>query len=158
VKFPICVVLTCALLGSARTLSAQTASRPTPAALLGCYALTLGPWQQQYAEGPAQWQTIPGVFRLDSALLASPPGWRRLSPTTPFYSSRRGIGPAWRVGPTDSVESFWSTGFVSTGLKLGVRGDTLLGKATASTDVRGGAPDPTATARAVRVACPADTQ
>ncbi|MBL0178564.1 MAG: hypothetical protein IPP98_05475 [Gemmatimonadetes bacterium] len=59
------------------------------------------------------------------------------------------------MSPTDSVEAFWSTGFVGTTLMLKVHGDTLIGTATASTDVRGGPPDPTASARAVRVACPA---
>ncbi|MBK7593834.1 MAG: hypothetical protein IPJ11_00990 [Gemmatimonadetes bacterium] len=46
------------------------------------------------------------------------------------------------MSPTDSVEAFWSTGFVGTTLMLKVHGDTLIGTATASTDVRGGAARP----------------
>lgn len=146
-----------ALLLAASNLSAQTAARPTPSTVAGCYALTLGPWQRQYPGGAAEWQNIPGVIRLDTAFNAQVAGWHTLGPT-PSHFTRwgRGIGPAWRVRSTDSIEAFWSTGFVGTALMLGVRGDTLIGTATASTDVRGREPDPTASARAVRVACPAE--
>ncbi|MBP6571541.1 MAG: hypothetical protein KA226_09000 [Gemmatimonadales bacterium] len=158
-KCTTCVVLAGALLCSTRTLSAQSAVPPTVAALAGCYALTLGPWQQQYAGGAASWQTLPPVIRLDTTLAWRVPGWRSLGPTPTQYTRYGpGISPAWRVSPTDSVEAFWSTGFVGTRLKLAVRGDTLIGGAEGFTDALGGQPDPTATARAVRMSCPAGVQ
>ena len=114
-KCTTCVVLAGALLCSTRTLSAQSAVPPTVAALAGCYALTLGPWQQQYAGGAASWQTLPPVIRLDTTLAWRVPGWRSLGPTPTQYTRYGpGISPAWRVSPTDSVEAFWSTGFVGT--------------------------------------------
>ena len=153
------LTLACALLLQVSTLTAQSAAQPTVAAVAGCYALTLGPWQRAGTNGATNWQTLPGVIRLDTALAARVPGWRALR-ATPSHSreSGPGLGPAWRVGPTDSIQAFWSDGFVGTRLTLGVRGDTLVGMATGFTDQLGGPPDPTATARAVRVACPAGPQ
>ncbi len=156
-RYSTILVLACALLLSARHLAAQSAAQPTVAAVAGCYALTMGPWEQQSAKAAGSPQILPPVIRLDTALAAQVRGWRQLGPTPPYFAqSRPGISPAWRVGPTDSVEAFWSTGFVGTRLRLAVRGDTLVGGAQAFTDARGGAPDPTASARAVRVACPAE--
>lgn len=151
--------LACALLLPAHTLAAQSAARPTVAAVAGCYALTLGPWQREGTNGATNWQTLPGVIRLDTALAPRMPGWRTLR-ATPSHSreSGPGLGPAWRVGPTDSVQAFWSDGFVGTRLTLGARGDTLVGVAKGFTDQLGGPPDPAATARAVRVVCPAEPQ
>lgn len=151
------VVLPSALLLLVSNLAAQSAPRPTVATVAGCYAVTLGPWQRQGTNGATNWQTLPGVIRLDTALAARVPGWRTVG-AAPSHSreSGPGLGPAWRVGPTDSVQAFWSDGFIGTRLTLGVRGDTLVGGAQAFTDQRGGPPDPTATARAVRVACPAE--
>ncbi len=121
------VMLAGVLLCSSGPLSAQSAPRPTVAAVAGCYTLTLGPWQQHHADGASGWEALPSVIRLDDALVASVPGWRRLSPGPGDYSAKRGIGPAWRVSATDSVEAFWSTGFAGTGLMLAVHGDTLIG-------------------------------
>lgn len=151
------VVLPSALLLLVSNLAAQSAPRPTVAAVAGCYALTLGPWEQQSAKAAGSPQILPPVIRLDTALAALGRGWRQLGPTPPYFLTERGpgIGPAWRVGPTDSVEAFWSTGFVGTRLRLAVRGDTLVGEANAFTDARGGPPDPFASARATRVSCAA---
>jgi hypothetical protein len=63
---------------------------------------------------------------------------------------------SWALAPNDSIRLFWSTGFVGVTLGLAVRGDSLVGIATAFHDahITGEPPDPFASVVAKRTACP----
>ena len=74
----------------------------------------------------------------------------------PARVSALGEWPAGWAVAGDSVDLGWSTGYTGVRLRLGVRGDTLVGRAVTFRDVHhpGEPPAPAAPARAVRTRCP----
>lgn len=155
-----------ALLDEVRQQPGATLAEAT---VTGCYALQLGEWSPERSEAEAPYQTPAAVFELTDSL--GPPATtvegRGTAPE--FEEGRLLLRPLleprdnWMGGnalaywvpiPPDSVRLVWSNGYVAVRLELGVRGDTLLGRAIGGSHVR--APvyvAPTAPARAVRISC-----
>jgi beta-lactamase class A len=127
-----------------------------PPAQVGCYRVERGEWRDlgRHA-GNAGYLAAPPTVRLhwrrqvgsgsDGALLASQADG---SMPEPF---RIGV---WRALDDGDVNVTFSTGFAGLDLRLAPDGDDLAGTVRLFTDVLTGDPEPTATVRLHRAACP----
>jgi hypothetical protein len=96
--------------------------------------------------------TPPAQFRLDTTILA--PAMPRFA-VEPAHIAAGRLAASWAVVPGDSIEMFWSTGFVGVTLRFAVRGESLIGVARTFHDAHyiGETPDPSAPAIAIRTRC-----
>lgn len=150
------ILTTAAFLAMTNPLGAQASVPATVSSLAGCYGLELGEWEGPARSSTTDWHEPPRIFRLDTTLSTRRPGSYGARPEWIFLDSQRTpLQPWWRLRPSDSLEVIWSTGFSGVRLAFRVRGDSLVGRAQAFTDVRG-QPQPSAAAVAKRRSCPAD--
>ena len=149
-------VFALAVLGFTTALSAQAYDVASHVQkIAGCYATHLGDWSGPLPPNglptahtpPAQFQLDTLPVRLGSAAFAVQP---------PRLVEHSHMVASWALLPSDSIRMFWSTGFVGVSLRLGVRGDSLVGTATAFHDEHypGEPPDPTVSVVATRIDCP----
>ena len=133
--------------GAQRDASAHVRNRA------GCYALALGPWSGPLPNGSPAPHTPPAQCRLDTLALQTNPRPRFVVEPARLVPGH--MVASWALLPNDSISMFWSTGFVGVSLRLGVRGDSLVGIATTFHDGHflGEPPDPSASAVATRIAC-----
>jgi len=124
--------------------------------IAGCYALTLGRWSRplRSEEGGPTVQTPPSSFRLDTVPVQKTGQVPRFA-VEPVQLVAGRMPASWALSPNDSINLFWSTGFVGVRLRLAVHGDSLLGVATAFHDAHafGEPPDPSAAVVATRTVC-----
>ena len=122
----------------------------------GCYALTLEQWSRppRPEEGWPTAQTPPSQFRLDTIPVQT--GAKRRFAVEPAQLVAGRMPASWALLPNDSIDMFWSTGFVGVTLRMSIRGDSLVGIATAFHDAHiiGEPPDPSASVVATRTVCP----
>lgn len=139
---------------------AQAAASPTTAPLdyrriAGCYALTLGEWSVPTTYLP------PPTFNLKTTGPDTSGDGTIFRSVAPNPSTFGQFSPAWGIHARGPVEVFWSTGFAGVRLSLwffdGEQGrPTLEGRADVFADVETpGMKQPTASAKAQRVTCPA---
>ena len=124
----------------------------------GCYQLRLSEWSHPFQSGMPSLHVPPEIVRFDTAEVSFPrtrsPVRYRIHPNVPaIEASRRPWDPGWMLSSPDSVRVNWTTGFAGVQLDLNVRGDSLLGLATARYDVAG-LPIPRATVVGWRIQCP----
>lgn len=149
------VLLALVLMPTSAELAAQ--SKPSAAAIAGCYRLILDTWSPplRAQDWPAS-QTPPSEFQLDTTIvslwLPRDTVWA-VQPTVLVSRSR--MPASWRYVGTDSVAIVWSTGFTGVDLRLQIVRDTLRGQARTFHDahVEGEPPDPRTSAVAVRSRC-----
>jgi hypothetical protein len=125
--------------------------------VVGCYALTLGPWSGPFPSNYPGAHEPPALIRLDTTTLAPPfdnEGARQLEPTLRAFAGWRRFPPRWRLLPGDSVQLVWTNGHAGLHVHAAVRGDSLVGLAQAFDDNRGALiVQPSAEARGSRVSC-----
>jgi hypothetical protein len=130
---------------------AQVRDTPPPQ-LVGCYALTVGPWSPPLRDSTHY--AIPARVRLDTARAERGPGWK-LTPNIQYPGGRsmRGL-PNWLAGG-DSAVLTWSNGFTPTVVTLHVRDSSLVGEAVALSDAHydGEPPRPRPPVSTVRRPC-----
>jgi hypothetical protein len=141
-------------IGIATSVHAQTDTSALVRARSGCYALTLGRWSGPLPTSSPEAHTPPVRFRLDTIALMTRPGRRFAVDPAQVIPGR--MAASWALLPNDSIGMFWSTGFIGVRLRLAVRGDSLVGFATAFRDAHSplDPPDPTASVTATRAVCP----
>jgi hypothetical protein len=96
----------------------------------GCYALTLGRWSGPLPTSNSEAHTPPSRFRLDTLVVR--PGSRFAVEPAQVVPGR--MAASWAPVGNDSISVFWSTGYIGVRLRLAVRGDSLIGRATAFRD------------------------
>ena len=124
----------------------------------GCYQLLLSEWSYPFQSGMPSAHVPPKFVRFDTAEVSFPrmrtPLRYWIHPNIPaIEASRRPWDPGWMLSGPDSVRANWTMGFVGVQLDLAVRGDSLLGLATARHDVVG-PPVPRAKVVGWRIECP----
>lgn len=136
------------LAGAVTIAPAQT--RPSAASrLAGCYEVRLGPWSPSLAiGGDAVFMTPPAHIRLWRQLN---PEWARdsgyaITPVLPSRDRAHKYG-IYRIVSHDSIAATFSNGLSGVVLALGVRQDSLVGRATSFWDF----PRPAQSASAVLV-------
>lgn len=124
--------------------------------MAGCYTLSLGSWSGPFPSNMPEGHQPPRVFRLGvtgSDTAGDGTVYRNVTPNPAVFGK---FQPQWGVRAPDTVTVFWSTGLVDVTLDLVGKGDTLVGRAKAFTDLQMPAIiQPWAAARAIRVVCPA---
>ena|SRR2546430_8906310 len=141
------------LLPGSHSLNAQAGGATSR--MSGCYRLTLSSWSSGLPPtGMPQAHTPPTHFRLDTLVSARNAAWFTVKPAALVEMSR--MEATWKPMLGDSLTIVWSTGFVGVSLRLAIRRDSLIGRATTFHDyhVRGEPPDPSADVVAVREQCP----
>jgi hypothetical protein len=138
------------LLAVGAAVHAQAPSTLTPAALVGCYDLTVSEWSPEYHSA---YHRIPARIRLDS-VAAARGGWV-VSPDISYPTPSRFPGtPRWTV-TNDTIQIVWSNGFQPTVVRLvQPKPGELSGHAVARSDANEyGHNPPRANVTARRVPC-----
>lgn len=135
---------------------AQAPRPPAPAAirrLAGCYWLA---WHSPASsKDSSAFAALPARFELLRTSLAASFEGYAVRPVSLWPGQRMPASWAPAAASGDSLIIGWSTGFHGIELFVGVRGDSLVGRARpfSDTHVRGAAPPPEADVVAVRVSC-----
>ena len=132
-------------LGIAGVVRAQQDSATVVQRRAGCYALKLGRWSGPLPTNSPEAHTPPSRFRLDTAVVR--PGSRYAVEPAQVVPGR--MAAAWAPLRGASIGMFWSTGYIGVRLRLAVRGDSLVGMATAFRDSHSPLDPPDATAPVV---------
>jgi len=138
-------------LGIAGVVRAQQDSGTVVQKRAGCYTLKLGRWSGPLPTNSPEAHTPPSRFRLDTAIAR--PGSRFAVEPAQIVPGR--MPASWAPLRGDSIGMFWSTGYIGVRLRLAVRGDSLVGMATAFRDAHSplDPPDATASVVATRTKC-----
>ena len=99
--------------------------------IAGCYTLTLGRWSGPLPTSTTEAHTPPSRFRLDTVAVQHQ---RSRFAVEPEQLVPGRMAASWAPLPHDSINLFWSTGYMGVNLRLAVRGDSLVGFARAFTD------------------------
>jgi hypothetical protein len=112
----------------------QGRRQPTPpAAIAGCYAVEQAAWSPSVG-ADSQYHRLPPVVRLDT-VAAGRAGSRRLTPDIAYPEPLElPQAPQWRIAGS-GIRLDWSNGFSATVVMLRGGGATLVGEATAVSDV-----------------------
>lgn len=144
-----------AVLGFSRPLTAQaTDVAARIRQIAGCYTTHLGEWSGPLpATGLPTAHTPPPRLELDTFPVSVGSAWFAVQPARLVKQSR--ANAEWTLLPHDSIRLGWSTGFVGVSLRLGVRGDSLVGIAHTFHDAHyyGEPPDPSVEVIATRTDC-----
>ena len=138
-------------LGIAGVVRAQQDSAAVVQKRAGCYTLKLGRWSGTLPTNSPEAHTPPSWFRLDTEIVR--PGSRLAVEPAQVVPGR--MPASWAPLRGDSISLFWSTGYIGVRLRLAVRGDSLVGLATAFRDSHTPLDPPNATASvlATRTKC-----
>ncbi len=134
--------------------AAVSAQDSAASAMVGCYALALGPWTPELGSN-AQFHVPPDSIRLEIGSDPYRAGWRRAGPTIQHPYASKHAWASWQPTNRRGFRVVWSDGFTGADLILFPRPDGMYrGVIVAVSDRKDeSAPVPRAAVDARRVTC-----